>query len=232
MNTDYHGRMRRGLSAFSGREMIDVALRAMPGRVVLVSSFGTESAVLLHLAAQIDTAIPILFLDTEKLFQPTHDYQKKLVRHLGLTNVRTIQPEQAEVAQADSSGTLWRDNPDQCCKVRKAWPLARALEGFDAWITGRKSFQNADRKQAQAAEVQDGRLVLSPLLSWSKYDLDDYFELHALPRHPLESMGYPSVGCTTCTSQVKAGEEGRAGRWRGSAKTECGIHLPSCSPAV
>lgn len=232
MNRTFHERMRQGLSHFSGRDMIDVALRAMPGRVALVSSFGTESAVLLHLAAQLDKAMPVVFLDTEKLFQPTLDYQKKLTAHLGLTNVHAIRPEQAEVQRDDKDGTLWQENPDRCCKIRKAWPLAKALSGFDAWITGRKSFQNDDRKRVRPAEIQDDRLVLSPLLSWSKADLDDYFDDYALPRHPLEEMGYLSVGCTTCTSPVRDGEDARSGRWSGQAKTECGIHMPTCSAAV
>lgn len=232
MNKNYHERMRQGLNHFSGRDMIDVALRAMPGRVALVSSFGTESAVLLHIAAQLDKAIPVIFLDTDKLFQPTLDYQKKLTAYLGLTNVQAIRPDQVDIKRDDKSGALWQEKPDLCCKIRKAWPLAKALGGFDAWITGRKSFQNADRKRAPAAEVQDERLVLSPLLSWSKSDLDNYFDDYDLPQHPLEEMGYLSVGCTTCTSPVRAGEDGRSGRWSGQAKTECGIHASTCSPAV
>lgn len=227
MSGHFHMRMQRGLSAFGGAELVNVALRSMPGRVALVSSFGTESAVLLHLVAQVDTATPVIFLDTEKLFQPTYDYKKKLVEHLGLTNVQTILPEPLDIGANDAAGKLWKDNPDACCKIRKAWPLARALDGFDAWFTGRKSFQNATRKRIRPAEVQDGRLVISPLLSWSKEDLDVYFDEHDLPRHPLEDMGYSSVGCRTCTSPTKPGEHLRAGRWRGSHKTECGIHLPS-----
>lgn len=232
MNKNYHERMRLGLSHFSGRDMIDVALRSMPGRVALVSSFGTESAVLLHLVGQVDKAVPVIFLDTGKLFRPTLDYQKKLTALLGLTNVRTIRPEQVDIRREDADGTLWQSSADHCCKIRKAWPLEKALEGFDAWITGRKRFQNDYRKSVRPAEIQDDRLVLSPLLSWSKVELDEYFEMYDLPRHPLESMGYASVGCTTCTSPVMQGEDARSGRWRGSAKTECGIHKPSYSASV
>lgn len=232
MNSKYHERMRQGLSHFSGRDMIDVAIRSMPKRVALVSSFGTESAVLLHLAAQVDRSVPVIFLDTGKLFRPTLDYQKRLTTFLGLTNVRTIHPEPEDVEKRDGDGVLWQRDANQCCEIRKAWPLAKALEGFVAWVTGRKGFQNHDRKNAQAAEVLDGRLVLSPLLAWSKADLDDYFDLYELPRHPLESMGYASVGCTTCTTPVENGEDPRSGRWRGTAKTECGIHRPVCSAAI
>ena len=213
--------------ALSSQSLISATLKDFPGRVALVSSFGTESAVLLQLAAQLDKDLPVIFLDTGKLFRQTHEYQKKLTAFLGLTNVRTVRPEPADVDGVDRTGALWRRKPDQCCTVRKVWPLNRALKGFDAWITGRKKFQNTDRDRAANIDTQDGRLVLSPLLNWSKADLDAYFETYDLPRHPLEDAGFSSVGCFTCTAPIKNGDDLRAGRWRGQEKTECGIHLPA-----
>ncbi len=220
------------LEGLSGAAMIETALEACEDRLALVSSFGTESAVLLHMTAEVDANIPIIFLDTGKLFAPTYGYQRRLTEHLGLRNVRTIRPEAKAVDDEDPMSNLWRDDPDRCCAVRKVWPLARALQGFDAWITGRKKFQTTDRGRAKHTEIQDGRVVMSPLLQWEKSDLDAYFITHGLLRHPLEDMGYPSVGCFTCTAEVHEGDGQRSGRWQGQAKTECGIHRPSLRPAA
>lgn len=208
----------------AGRDLMASAIEMFPDQVALVSSFGTESAVLLHMAAGIDRNIPVVFLDTGKLFGPTRTYQKDLAEHLGLTNVHQVQPNSETLQQDDKSGALWSTDPDKCCAIRKVQPLSAALNGFKAWVTGRKRFQNIERTRAKTVEIQDDRLVLSPLLGWSKADLDSYFETHALPRHPLEKEGYLSVGCYTCTSVVASGEDARAGRWRGRQKTECGIH--------
>ncbi|MEQ9109297.1 MAG: phosphoadenylyl-sulfate reductase [Rhodospirillaceae bacterium] len=210
----------------SGADLVASAIEAFPGRLAFVSSFGTESAVLLHMASKIDPAVPVIFLDTGKLFGPTRTYQQQLADHLGLTDVRRVQPSAITLQDEDGSGALWSTDPDRCCSIRKVVPLAKALEGFSAWITGRKSFQNQERTRAVPVEIQDDRLVLSPLLGWSKADLNSYFEQHALPRHPLEKEGYLSVGCYTCTTAVSGDEDIRAGRWRGRSKTECGIHLP------
>jgi len=213
-----------GLARLGGADMIAAALDAFPRRVAIVSSFGTESAVLLHLAARVDKSIPVIFMDTEKLFGQTRSYQKHLTAHLGLTGVRTYGPEAADLNVEDPSGTLWQSDPDRCCTVRKTWPLDRALAPFDAWISGRKRFQSPEREWASPVAEQNGKFVLSPLLNWSKDDLNAYFDAHDLPRHPLEAAGFPSVGCYTCTSPVQEGEHIRAGRWRGRDKTECGIH--------
>lgn len=220
------------LDGLSGADMISHALDSYRDRLALVSSFGAESAVLLHMAAQVSKDIPVIFLDTGKLFAMTHDYQADLTSRLGLTNIRTIHPETEDIKAEDRSGALWREDPDRCCTIRKTWPLNRALNGFDAWVSGRKKFQNTDRKQASGAQIQDGRLVLSPLLNWPKSELAAYFETHDLPPHPLVREGYPSIGCFTCTMPVEAGEDQRAGRWQGKAKTECGIHRPPLTSAA
>ena len=211
----------------SGADLVASAIEALPGQLAFVSSFGTESAVLLHMASRIDQAVPIIFLDTGKLFGPTRTYQRNLADHLGLTNVRRVQPSPMVLQDEDGSGALWSTDPDRCCAIRKVEPLEKALEGFSAWVTGRKSFQNKERTRAVPVEIQDDRLVLSPLLGWSKADLNSYFEKHELPHHPLEKEGYLSVGCYTCTTAVASDEDSRAGRWRGRSKTECGIHRPA-----
>ena len=196
------------------------------GRVAVVSSFGTESAVLLHLVAEADRNIPVIFVDTLKMFDETLEYREQLVSHFGIANSHAVMPDPAVLAAKDENGLRWSWDPDGCCEIRKVEPLARAKQGLDAWISGRKAFQSVTRENLPRFEVEDGRLKINPLGDWTKDDLEAYFAEHDLPRHPLEAQGYLSVGCEPCTSTVKPGEDPRAGRWRGWDKTECGIHTP------
>lgn len=207
-------------------EMLRAVLaEKLAGEVAIVSSFGAESAVLLHLVASIDPTVPVIFLDTLKMFPETLAYRDALVARLGLTDVRNIQPDPAALAKKDETGLRWSYDPDGCCEIRKVIPLAKAMEGFDASITGRKGFQSSTRAGLPRFEIdENGRMKVNPLASWAKADLDAYFETHDLPRHPLEAQGYLSIGCAPCTSIVKPGEDPRAGRWRGWEKVECGIH--------
>jgi phosphoadenosine phosphosulfate reductase len=196
------------------------------GRIALVSSFGAESVVLLHMLAMIDRTVPVLFIDTQMLFAETLDYQQQVAARLDLTDLRIIQAQPGQVAATDPDGQLHRSDPDACCALRKTEPLERALGGFDAWITGRKRFQASTRAALEFFEADtDGRLKVNPLAHWDKADVQDYMINNRLPRHPLVARGYPSIGCAPCTSPVKAGEDERAGRWRGAAKEECGIHF-------
>ena len=196
------------------------------GRVAVVSSFGTESAVLLHLVAQADPATPVIFVDTLKMFDETLAYRDELTARLGLVNSSVVQPDAAVLLARDENGLRWSWDPDGCCEIRKVEPLKRAKQGLDAWISGRKAFQSVTRQNLPRFEVEDGRLKINPLGDWTKDDLEAYFAAHDLPRHPLEAQGYLSVGCQPCTSPVLPGEDPRAGRWRGWDKTECGIHVP------
>ncbi len=210
---------RRLLAAMIGEEF--------PGRIALVSSFGAEAAVLLHMVSEIDPATPVVFVNSGKLFGETLRYRDLLVERLGLTDVRTVSPEPERVEQVDPDGVLWYGNPNMCCYIRKVEPLRRALEGFDAWITGRKGFQGGEREGLPVVEAgDDGRIKVNPLAGWEKEALDAYFADHDLPRHPLEADGFLSIGCMPCTDRVAPGEHARAGRWRGKSKSECGIHLP------
>ena len=195
------------------------------GRVALVSSFGAESVALLHLASLIDPGLPVLFADTEMLFPETLAHQTQLAGRLGLTDVRRIAPEPAEAARRDGDGLLHLRDPDACCALRKAEPLARALGPFDAWMTGRKRYQGGARAALPQAEAFEGRLKINPLARWTRAEVSAYMDRHDLPRHPLVARGYPSIGCAPCTTPVAAGEDARAGRWRGQGKDECGIHF-------
>ena len=211
--------------------VLESAVEAFGDKLALVSSFGAESAVLLHMVSKIKPDIPVLFLDTGMLFGQTLDYRKNLAARLGLTDVRDLRPAFNDLAVADPDAKLWQTDTDACCNVRKVLPLARALKGFDAWISGRKRFQSATRAALPVFEAEDGRVKVNPLVNWTAADILEYAKLHDLPPHPLVAEGYPSIGCLPCTDKVAPGEDPRAGRWRGQAKTECGIHLSlSSSP--
>lgn len=209
---------------------IEVLRRAVTdpdlGRVSLVSSFGAESVVLLHMVSRVAPGLPVLFIDTQMLFAQTLAYQRGVASKLGLTNVQIIGATEAEIVENDPDGTLNSIDPDACCGLRKTVPLERALSGYDAWITGRKRFQNGQRAALQFFEPEPPlRMRVNPLAHWRPEDVQDYIVENNLPRHPLVAQGYPSIGCAPCTSTVRPGEDPRAGRWRGSDKSECGIHF-------
>ena len=214
----------------AGRQPQDIlkpALALLDQKIALVSSFGAESAVLLHMVAQTATKTPVLFIDTMMLFRATLTYQKSLTKHLGLENVTHISPDPGRVFLQDNEGLLHQSNTDACCTLRKVEPLQQALTPFSAWITGRKRHQSATRTDMAIWEADEtGRLKLNPLAHWSKDDINAYFETHNLPRHPLTDNGYPSIGCAPCTFRARPGMDDRAGRWPWQSKTECGIHLP------
>lgn len=195
------------------------------GRIALVSSFGADSAVLLHMVATIDRHLPVVFIDTGKLFGETLRYRDALIERLGLTDVRSLSPLAADLARHDADGVLWYSDTEACCALRKVRPLALALDGFAAWITGRKHFQADTRAALPLFEADGARLKVNPLIGWTRARLDQYRLDHDLPAHPLVADGYLSIGCMPCTDRVQPGEDERAGRWRGQSKTECGIHL-------
>lgn len=198
------------------------------GRVALVSSFGAEAVVLLHMVSKIDPGLPVLLNETGMLFAETLDYQREVAATLGLSNVQLIRPTDAEIDRSDPDGTLHRKDADACCGLRKVVPLKRALKPYAAWITGRKRFQSDTRAAIPFVETdEEGRVKLNPLADWMPEDVVRYIQRYELPRHPLVASGYRSIGCAPCTSPVHEGEDARAGRWRGQAKSECGIHFVS-----
>jgi phosphoadenosine phosphosulfate reductase len=199
--------------------------REFPGRIALVSSFGAEAALLLHIVAAIDPGLPVLFLETGKHFPETLRYRDELVARLGLTGVRSLAPDRDALAVRDPDGMLWRHDPDACCALRKVEPLARALAPFAAWITGRKRFHGGGRAELPVLEAEGARIKVNPLAPWSAADIEADLAARGLPRHPLVEAGYLSIGCEPCTALPVRGDDRRSGRWAELAKTECGIHL-------
>jgi phosphoadenosine phosphosulfate reductase len=223
--TAHVSRLNKALASASPAHVIEKAIEAVPAaRLAVVSSFGTESAVLLKFVADVDPAIPVLFLDTGMLFEETLDYRDRLTDFFGLTDVRSLKPQVDLVARRDPTRDLWLHDTDSCCHIRKVRPLSDALGAFDGWVNGRKRYQGHARAEIAHVET-DGRLLkFNPLASLTRKDIEAVFETEGLPRHPLEKMGFSSVGCMPCTSRTEQGEGSRAGRWRNSDRTECGIH--------
>jgi len=207
--------------------LADVLVNEYPGGTALVSSFGADSAVLLHMVSRIAPATPVLFLETGMLFAETLRYSEDLAADLGLTDLRRIRPDPADLSADDPHGELHAESPDACCFLRKTLPLRRALEDFDAWITGRRRTQAATRAGIALFEPEQGtrRLKVNPLAGWTGSDIRAYREAHGLRPHPMVARDFPSIGCAPCTTAVAPGEDARAGRWRGRGKTECGIHF-------
>ncbi|WMT85746.1 phosphoadenylyl-sulfate reductase [Pelagibacterium sp. 26DY04] len=198
----------------------------LPGEIAMVSSFGADSAVLLHLVSKVDPTLPVYFLETGKHFPETLAYVETLKERLGLTNVIALYPDAADIKRFDPDGTLWETDPDSCCHIRKTEPLDKVLSGFGGWVTGRKRFQTAERGVLPHFELtSDDRIKVNPLAYFTNEDIEAYKAAHDLPDHPLYKDGYKSIGCAPCTSAVADGEDPRAGRWRGRDKRECGIHF-------
>lgn len=218
------------LNAAYADHSAEALLSALVGEVfgrgiALVSSFGAESAVLLHMLSQTDQNAPVIFLDTGKLFAETLEYQQQLSVRLGLTNVQIMRPDPIHEADFDPDLNLSQSNTAVCCFFRKTVPLRKALRGYSAWITGRKSYQAQTRARLPRFERDGQHIKVNPLANWTPADVAAYMDAHDLPAHPLVAKGYPSIGCIDCTTPVAKGEDPRAGRWRGQDQTECGIHF-------
>jgi phosphoadenosine phosphosulfate reductase len=216
--------------AFQGQPieaLLDAAVHKLfPGRIALLSSFGTEAAVVLHYLSEVDKTVPVLFLETGKHFMETLMYRDILIQRFGFTDAREIKPDPLDLAAKDPNGDLWSKDPDACCRIRKVLPLDRAMQPFDAQITGRKRFQASTRKNIPLFEVSaEGKVKVNPLAHWTPDMVQDAFKRLKLPQHPLFDEGFTSIGCQPCTRRTQAGEDARAGRWAGLDKTECGIHL-------
>ena len=213
--------------------------------IALLSSFGTESVVLLHMVSQIapgtappgcdrqpGQAVPrrqrgmkILFLETGYHFQETQDYKKLLVDKFKLNVIELTAAMSREEFVRTHGDDLYDKDPDKCCAINKVEPLQRGLKQFKAWVSGIRRGQGPTRKNVHILEFyEDGLYKLNPLANWTSKDAWQYIKANDLPTHPLFDKGYTSIGCWPCTRPVLPGEDDRAGRWAGRVKTECGIH--------
>jgi phosphoadenosine phosphosulfate reductase len=196
------------------------AVEAFPGKLALTVSFGGGGVVLAHLISRIDRTVPVIFLDTGFHFPETYAFKQRFAEQYGL-NVVELKP-------LTDPGPLYATDPDRCCAIRKVEPLARAIAGFDAWISAVRQDQSVTRSATAVVEYHelDGRPIVKvfPLAHWSREDVWRYIRQHEVPYHPLLDQGYTSIGCWPCTRPTTPGEPERAGRWSGTGKTECGLH--------
>ncbi len=208
-------------------ETLSWAAERFAPRVELATAFGPEGCVLVDMIARHELPIAVFTLDTGLLFPETRELWRRLEDRYGIS-IRGVRPQHSVARQAEEHGErLWERGPDRCCALRKVEPLSRALAGLDAWITSVRRDQTTARAGAAVVE-HDARFELvkiSPLVHWTSDDVWSYLRRHDVPFNPLHLRGYPSVGCWPCTGPVAPGEDPRAGRWRGTTKTECGLHV-------
>jgi phosphoadenylyl-sulfate reductase (thioredoxin) len=220
---------------FEGRppaEVLAWAAERFPGGVVFTTGFGAEGCVIIDLIAREKLGIDVVTLDTGLLFPETYALWRRLEDRYGIA-IRGVRPKLSVSAQAQLHGArLWERAPDRCCGLRKLEPLEAALQGYDAWVSAIRRDQTRERAAAQVVEsdaARAGRLKINPLAAWTSADVWDYVRSHDVPTNLLHERGYPSIGCWPCTSPVAAGDDPRAGRWRGLEKKECGLHAARAS---
>jgi phosphoadenosine phosphosulfate reductase len=210
-------------------QVLAEAVERYRGRIVLACSFGAEDMVLLDMLQKVDRTTPLLYLDTDFLFPETYALRDRVMDHYQLRpeQVRRMTSALIPEEQARQYGeALWLREPDRCCQLRKVEPLAEALQGYAAWITGIRRDQAPTRAHAGLVEW-DHKFQLvkfNPLANWIQEDVWQYIRQHDVLYNPLHDRGYPSIGCTHCTTPVHPGEDPRAGRWKQFQKTECGLH--------
>lgn len=212
-------------------EILRWALERFPGRLAIGTSFGKDGLVVLDHLRALSPDLPVLFLETGYHFPETLAFRDRLQALWGL-NIVNLYPAQTVAEQDREYGEkLYARDPDLCCANRKVAPLRKALLGYDAWMTGVRRDQHAGRAAVPLVEWQEldpgvrGTFKINPLAGWSRAQVEEYLQEHQLPLHPLWEQGYASIGCAPCTRKLRAGESERAGRWEGTGKIECGIHL-------
>ena len=206
-------------------EILKVSIKKFYNKITYICSFGTESAIILHMISKIDTKFPIFLLNTHFLFPETIAYKNKLLKKLRLTNCLDIFPDELSIKQEDPKNNLWMTNTDRCCEIRKVQPLDKILKNYSSWISGRKAYHQGERIDLKPFELLNKKIVVNPLINIKKKEADNYFEANDLPEHPLLKKGYFSIGCIHCTFKTTDKNNMRSGRWKNKIKTECGIHF-------
>ena len=194
-------------------------------KIVYVCSFGTESAIILNMISEINRSLPIILLNTNYLFEETIEYKDYLINKFKFSNFKEIFPNSEDLKTYDRNGGLWKKNPDLCCNIRKVLPLQKELNKYNAWISGRKSYHEEERKNLKFYEYINQKVVINPLAKVNKNFVNSYFKMNNIERHPLFEAGFLSIGCTHCTAKTSLIDSPRSGRWADKIKTECGIHF-------
>jgi phosphoadenosine phosphosulfate reductase len=217
----------RQLDGASPQAVLRWAVNTFGPRLTMATAFGAEGCCLIHMLAEIEPNLRIFNLDTGYQFEETLALRERIKARYGV-EVELVRPEMTvEEYEAEHGGPLYRIRPDQCCHDRKLVPLRRTLVGYDAWVSAIRRDQTADRAAADVVQwdAKFNLVKVNPLLAWTKKDVWGFVLKHDVPYNPLHDRGYPSIGCWPCTRAVGAGEDERAGRWAGTAKKECGLHV-------
>jgi phosphoadenosine phosphosulfate reductase len=213
------------LEGASPQDVLRWAVETFGDRFVISSSMG--DGVLASLAASVASGVDVVFLDTGYHFAETIG-TRDAVAHVYDVNVRTVLPLLTVTQQdAEHGPELWRRDPDACCAMRKVEPLSRALADYDAYASGIRRDESPTRASTAVVEWDDkrGKVKVNPLVAWTQADVDTYVIDNNILVNPLVEDGYPSIGCAPCTFRVAPGDDPRSGRWKGSQKTECGLHV-------
>ena len=218
--------VNRKLATATPREILRWAVDAYGSKLTMATAFGPEGCAILHMLAEIDPGVRVFNLDTGYQFAETLELRDRIARRYGIEveYVRSDRP--VPEYEASNGGPIYGSDPDRCCRDRKILPLHRAVEGYDAWISAIRADQSAHRAKADVVgwDAKFGLVKINPLLKWTKRDVWAFVVTNDVPYNPLHDQGYPSIGCWPCTRPVNQGDDERAGRWAGQAKTECGLH--------
>ncbi|MFZ0772992.1 MAG: phosphoadenylyl-sulfate reductase [Candidatus Sulfotelmatobacter sp.] len=219
--------LQSAAETWTPQRVLHWAFETFGNAVAISSAFGAEGMVLIDIASRVRQNFRLFTLDTEFLFPETHNLMDRVEQKYGIT-IERVYPLISPEEQARLHGpALWQRNPDQCCNLRKVEPLRRKLGELRAWITSIRRDQTAARASAGKIEWDKnfGLVKINPLADWSAKQVWRYLHAHDVPYNALHDQNYPSIGCTHCTRAVHPGEDSRAGRWSGSSKTECGLHI-------
>ncbi|MFM7129428.1 MAG: phosphoadenylyl-sulfate reductase [bacterium] len=207
-------------------EVLQWAVERFFPRLTMATAFGAEGCAIIHMLAEIEPRVRVFNLDTGYQFRETLDLRDRIASRYGI-EVEMVRPETTiEEYESIHGGPLYQTHPDRCCHDRKILPLRRAIQGYDAWISSIRADQSNDRAATPKVgwDKKFNLVKINPLLSWTKKDVWTFIVEKNVPYNPLHDVGYPSIGCWPCTQPVTDGQDERAGRWAGKAKTECGLH--------
>jgi phosphoadenosine phosphosulfate reductase len=223
------------METWTPQEILAWAWETYGDKLTMSTALGAPGCAILAMLSEITKDIYVFNLETGYQFDETLELRDRMVAKYGVP-IHLVKPESSvEEMEAQYGGPLYTHNTDLCCHIRKIVPLTQALEGFEAYITGIRREETAVRANAAIVEWDEkrGRVKINPLAAWNRSQLWSYLIDNDVPYNPLHDMGYPSIGCWPCTKAVKNGEDERSGRWSGSAKTECGLHLQTpVAPAL
>jgi phosphoadenosine phosphosulfate reductase len=207
-------------------EILSWAVETYFPRLTMATAFGPEGCVILHMLAEINPKVRVFNLDTGYQFPETLELRERIAERYGIEVELVRASSNVAEYEAANGGPVYATDPDRCCHDRKLVPLRRAVEGYEAWISAIRADQSSHRAQARVVgwDAKFGLVKVNPLLNWTKRDVWAFVVTNKVPYNPLHDQGYPSIGCWPCTRAVKPGDDERAGRWAGQAKTECGLH--------